>query len=142
MNYFLHFVFADPVFGKLVDFELWIKVSFSYLWQLVIFSFGVSSNFSQQKSPVLGFGSHPHTPRGPHGGGELSLKNPGGGGFYLEPHGVLVGFFMHFYAFLAGNFSFLFISENFFSSNFVPFLKKSASKIWNKNHFIRFPNLQ
>ena len=29
-----------------------IKVSFSYLWQLLTYSFGVSSNFSQQKSPT------------------------------------------------------------------------------------------
>ena len=28
----------------------WVKVSFSYLWQLLTFSFEVSSNFSQQKS--------------------------------------------------------------------------------------------
>ena len=28
------------------------KVSSSYLWQLLTFSFGVSSNFSQQKSPT------------------------------------------------------------------------------------------
>ena len=28
------------------------KVSFSYLWQLLTFSFGVISNFSQQKSPT------------------------------------------------------------------------------------------
>ena len=30
----------------------YFKVSFSYLWQLLTFSFGVSSNFSQQKSPT------------------------------------------------------------------------------------------
>ena len=38
---------------------------------------------------ILGFSPHPQTPRGPHGvptpiphgGGELILKNPGGGGF-------------------------------------------------------------
>ena len=77
---------------------------------------GHSQNKLTIKGGGLGFGYHPHTPRGPHGvptpiphgGGELSLKNPGGGGFWLKPHGVLVGFFMHFYAFHAGNF-FIFV---------------------------------
>ena len=34
------------------QFALFIKVSFSYLWQLLTFSFVVSSNFSQQESPT------------------------------------------------------------------------------------------
>ena len=66
-------------------------------------------------SLLLGFGLGVGTPRGPHGvptpiphgGGELSLKNPGGGGFLVKPHGVLVGFFMHFYAFHTECFKFV-----------------------------------
>ena len=71
-----------------------------------------NSNFKSyinisQNNFQLGFGMGVGTPWGPrgvptpipHGGGELSFKNPGGGGFCLKPHGVLVGFFMHFYAF-------------------------------------------
>ena len=36
--------------SKFKRFVQCIKVSFSYLWQLLTFSFGVSSNFSQRKS--------------------------------------------------------------------------------------------
>ena len=53
-----------------------------------------SSQQFSVKMFALGFGYHPHTPRGPHGvptpiphgGGELSLKNPGGGGFWLKEY--------------------------------------------------------
>ena len=50
-------------------------------------------------SPAPPWGPHGGWGPNPHGGGELTLKNPGGGGFQLKPHGVLVGFYINFCAF-------------------------------------------